>query len=156
MGGGRGGMGGGREGRDGPNGGANGGRGGQSTGTPPNLTVRWESALPVQEALLKTRDTGSPSVDEGHYAITVIGVPNRMTQGKPQAELKIDGKKGIKSSDAKVIPRDEGNIIVFLFSRSHEITRSNKEVEFDAHIGPLEVNRSFQLDEMVYEGKREL
>jgi hypothetical protein len=52
---------------------------------PPSLKVRWESAMPIREAELKTRDTNAPTVDESHYAIAVYGVPSRMASGDPQS-----------------------------------------------------------------------
>jgi hypothetical protein len=57
-----------------------------------SLTLRWESALPVREAELKVRETNAPTVDEGHYAIAVYGVPSRMVSGGVQG-LSNDLKK---------------------------------------------------------------
>jgi hypothetical protein len=162
IGGRRGGMGG-RGG--GPWGGPDAGGGRESTPTLPTLTVRWESAMPVQAAELKAREVNAPSIDEAHYALVVVGVPGRMagsdSQGfgggpKPQAELKRSGKKAIRSSEAKVLPRDEGTIVVFFFPRSQEISGKDREVEFDAHIGPLELDQTFVLSDMTYDGKLEL
>ena len=93
---------------------------GSSSVTPPNLKLRWESALPVREAELKARETGAPTVDEGHYAVAVYGVPNRMAPGdaktlaaqlKKQATLKRDGKKDIKPSSVEVFPGEDGPVI---------------------------------------------
>ncbi len=124
-----------------------------------NVTVRWESALPVQDAILKSKETGTPSIDADHYAVAVIGVPNRIANsdsGKPKAELKREGKKTIKSSDARVIALDKGNMVLFLFPRSQEITAQDKQVSFDAHIGRMHVTQSFYLSDMMYRGKLEL
>jgi hypothetical protein len=132
---------------------------------PPKLTVRWESALPVREAELKTRDTFAPTVEEGQYAIAVYGVPNRMANAdsksfadklKGEAVLKRDGKKDIKPSKVEVLQREDGPLIVYFFSRSKEITQPDRRVEFDAKIGRLEFTQSFFLDDMVYQGKLEL
>jgi hypothetical protein len=121
-----------------------------------NVTVRWESALPVQDALLKSKETGTPSIDDDHYAISVIGVPNRIANNdsaKPKAELKREGKKTIKSSDARVIARDKGSEILFLFPRSQEITAQDKQITLEAHIGRMKVTQSFYLTDMNYRGK---
>src|SRR5437870_5294848 len=84
--------------------------------TPPTLTLRWESALPMREAELKARDTSAPTIDEGHYAIAVYGVPRRMASDdsksfaselKKQAVLKRDGKKDIKPSSVEVLERED-------------------------------------------------
>jgi len=127
--------------------------------------VRWESALPVQEAELKSRDANAPSVDEGHYAIAVLGLPTRMVgsdpqdsarRPKPQAELKRNGKKAIRPSDVRVLSRDDGPVVLFLFPRSKEITLADEQIEFGARIGPLELKQTFELTEMKYAGKLEL
>jgi hypothetical protein len=174
--GGIGGMGGGRRGGMGypgggyPNGGGTGsqgtgypgGQGGDrgSSGKPPDLTVRWESALPVQQAELKLRNTDAPTVDESHYAIVVTGVPNRFagpdSRVKPKGELKREGQKTIKASDVKVLPRDDGNTVVFLFPRSKEITAKDTAVDFEAVFGALSVKQTFSPSQMVWDGKLEL
>jgi hypothetical protein len=132
---------------------------------PPNLIVRWESAKPIQDALLKSKDTAAPAIDESHYTIVVSGVPERMFRGDPkaledklkkEAELKHDGKKLAKPSDVKVLSREEGSLIVYLFPRSKEITANDKELELDAQIGPFEMKPVFEVAEMQYQGKLEL
>jgi hypothetical protein len=139
--------------------------GGADAGPPPALTLRWESALPVREAELKARETSAPGVDEGHYAIAVYGVPNRMVNGdtknladklKKQAAIRRDGKKDLKPSSVDILQREDGPIIVYLFPRSTEITKEDKRVVFNATIGRLQFAQSFELDDMVYHGKREL
>ncbi len=129
------------------------------------VTVRWESALPVQEAELKTADGNAPIVDEANYTLAVVGLPNRLVNGDPQAlakqwkgqaKLKRSGKKDIKPSEVRVLPRDEGLVVMFLFSRSNPITINDREVEFEAVIGPLELKQVFTLSEMSYAGKLEL
>ena len=126
--------------------------------TPRNLTVRWESAAPVQTAHLKLHESDVPTVDESHYAIVVAGIPNRMAQSdaKPKAELKRKGQKTIKSSEAKMIPRDNGNLVIFFFPRSREITLKDQQVDFEGRIGVMEVNQSFDVTAMQLDGKLQL
>jgi hypothetical protein len=142
-------------------------RGGQTGGTnddsrvPATLALRWESALPVRGAELKTHDPNAPIVDEDSYAIAVYGVPGRMALADPdrlkqQATLKRDGKKDIKPSRVEVLQKDDGPVIVYLFPRTKEITKDDRKVLFDAEIGRLELGQSFYLEDMVYQGKREL
>jgi hypothetical protein len=130
--------------------------------TPPKLTLRWESALPVRAAELRGRDVDAPTVDENHYAIAVLGVPRNMIKSetramendlKKQAVLKRDGKKDFKPSDVQILQRDDGPVIVFFFSRSTEITASDRRVEFDAEIGRLKFGETFYIEDMVYDGK---
>lgn len=129
---------------------------------PPSLTVRWESAMPVQAAELKARNLNAPSSDEDHYAIAVYGIPSRMlpadssavdNQLKDQAAIKRDGKKDLKPSSIEIIPRDDGSIAVYFFPRSKEITRQDKRIEFTAQIGRLEFSVPFTVDAMSYQGK---
>ncbi len=132
---------------------------------PPSLTVRWESALPLQAAELKARNVNAPSIDEDHYAIAVYGIPSRMInsdssavadQLKGQAVIKRDGKKDVKPSSVEVIPRDEGTLVVYYFSRSKEITRQDKQLEFSAQMGRLQLSVPFDLEAMTYQGKLQL
>jgi hypothetical protein len=132
---------------------------------PPSLKIRWESALPVREAELKTRDTNAPTVDEGHYAIAVYGVPSRIAGGDPQrladqfkkeAALKRDGKKDIKPSEVQVLQREEGPVVVYLFPRSKEITAQDRRIEFSAKLGRMELTSSFFPEDMTYQSKLEL
>ena len=131
----------------------------------PTLKLRWESALPIREAELKARDTSAPTLDADHYAIAVYGVPGRMAsadsknlanQLKKQAAIKRDGKKDLKPSSVEVLQREDGPVIVYLFPRAKEITKQDKRVEFDAHIGKLQFAQSFYVDDMSYQGKLEL
>jgi len=164
--GGMGGMGGGRRG-----GGGYPQSSGQSTddsssyGPPPSLRVRWESALPVREAELKTKDNDAPTLDQDHYAIAVYGVPSKSVSGDPKhvadqlkkrAVIKRDGKKDLKPSSVEVLQRDDGPVIVYLFPRSTEITKADRRAEFDAEAGRFQFSQSFFLDEMAYQGKLEL
>lgn len=133
--------------------------------TPPSLKVRWESALPVREAELKARDTNAPTLAEGQYAIAVYGVPARMVnsdsksladQLKKAATIKRDGKKDLKPSSVEVLQREDGPVILYQFPKTKEITAQDRRVEFDAHIGRLQLAQSFYLEDMTYQGKLEL
>jgi hypothetical protein len=164
----RGGMGGPRTGGGYPGGGQPGGTGNGGDGRsvePPVLTLRWESAMPVRTAELKVRETAAPTVDDSHYAIAVYGVPRRGASGdsktlegefKKEAALKRDGKKDLKPSSVEVLQREDGPVIVYLFPRAKEITRKDKVIHFDAHIGRFQFTQSFYVDDMTYGGKLEL
>lgn len=145
-------------------GGTSGGNG-TDYGQRPVLKLRWESALPIREAELKSRDITAPTVDESHYAIAVYGVPNRMVNGdsknlagqlKKQAAIKRQGKKDLKPSSVEVLQREDGPVIVYLFPRSNEITRQDKRIEFGAKILRLQLSESFFVEDMTYQGKLEL
>lgn len=150
---------------DGTNGGAT-----AANNQPPELTLRWENALPIREAVLKARDTNAPTLDDGYYALAVYGVPSRMVTGdsrtlanklKGMATIKRDGKKNLKPSSVVVLQRDSGPVFVYLFARPNPnkktaIKPEDKRIEFDAQIGRLKFGESFFLEDMVYKGKLEI
>ena len=137
----------------------------EEDGPAPMLTVRWESAAPVQQAELKARATGGPEIDEGHYAIAVYGLPGRMTNGdskamaaelKKQSAIKREGKKDLKPTSVEVLRGEDGPVILYLFARSAEITKADRRVEFDAQIERLKLEQAFYTEEMVVGGRLEL
>jgi hypothetical protein len=75
---------------------------------------------------------------------------------KGEAELKRDGKKFAKPSDVRVFSRDDGVTVVFMFPRSKEIRKDDRDLEFSAKFGRYEVKQYFDATEMVYQGKLEL
>ena len=131
----------------------------------PKVTLRWESAMPIRTAELVAHDGNAPVIDEKHYAIAVYGVPGRYLVGetkkleselKKAATLRRDGKKDIKPSSVAVVDKPNGQVVVYEFSTSNEITRDDHRVEFNAKMGRLVLDQSFFLDDMVWQGKREL
>ena len=148
-------------------GGQSGGNGRESSDSrqPPTLRLRWETALPVRAAELKAHDMDAPALDEDRYAIAVYGVPTRFipsayqnveNQLKKEAAIKRDGKKDFKPSSVEVLQRADGPVVLYLFSRSNEITRQDARLEFDAKIGRLHLSLSFFVEDMVFQGKLEL
>jgi len=137
---------------------------GSSSSEPPKLTVRWESAMPVRTAELKAHDD-APDVDQGHYAIAVYGIPDRMIEGDVQklgdqlrneASLKREGKNDLRPSRVKVLDMAAGRVVLYLFPMSNEITRADHRVEFTAKIGRVDVDQSFLVDNMIWQSKLEL
>jgi hypothetical protein len=136
----------------------------------PILTLRWESALPIREAVMKARDANAPTIEEGYYALAVYGVPARMvnvesktlaTRLKGLATIRRDGQKDLKPSRVLVLQRDGGPVFVYLFahgkSKSKPIIKpEDKRLDFEAQIGRLRFGESFFLEDMVFEGNLEL
>jgi hypothetical protein len=170
-----GGMGGPPGGMDGPPGGGMGGPPGgmdgpgMGSGAPQlHAVVRWESALPIRLALKKEDE---PRQDQ--YLITVTGFPkiggrqpdggsqpvsaqaqNRM---KESARLERKGKDPIPASSAEMAETGGARIMQFTFRAGVDpILAQDKEVQFVASIGPMQIKAKFTLKEMVYEGKLEL
>jgi hypothetical protein len=137
----------------------------RSMAQPVTLRVRWESALPVRLAELKSRESGPPTLPMDGYCIAVSGVPGGYFKAdskqlgnplKKDAVLRREGKKDVKPSSVEVFQRADGLTVVYLFPLSAEIIRNDGYVEFTAQIGRVIVAHRFYLAEMVYLGKLEL
>lgn len=121
--------------------------------------------MPVRTAELKAHDNSAPDIDESHYTIAVYGIPDRLIEGdvqklgdqlKNEASLKREGKKDLKPSSVKVFDTAAGRVVLYSFPMSDEITRADHRVEFTAKIGRLDLDQSFFVDNMVWQGKLEL
>ena len=137
----------------------------ESTNSPKPVTLRWESAEPVQQAILKAKDSNAPVMHEKEYAIVISGLPNRVGRNsnaldektlKNNAALKKDSNKKIKPIAVKVMRLEDGTKIIYYFSRKDEITLKDRMIEFDAKIGRFEIDRPFVLSEMMFDGKLSL
>src|ERR1035438_5941724 len=85
----------------------------RSLAQPITLKLRWESALPVQLAELKSHEVEPPTLEGDGYRIAVYGIPGAALQsapaelGKPLkslAALKREGKKDVKPVSVEVFP----------------------------------------------------
>jgi len=129
------------------------------------LQLRWESALPVRLAELKSRELEPPTLDGDGYCIAVYGVPGGDFKGDPKqlgvplknlAALKRDGKKDVRPVRVEVLQREKGVVVVYLFPLSAEITKRDQRIQFEAHIGRIVFTQTFALSEMEFMGKLEL
>jgi hypothetical protein len=126
------------------------------------LKLRWESALPVQLAELRSHEIAPPTLEGDGYRIAVYGVPGGDFKGDPQhlgeplknlAALKREGKKDVRPVSVEVFQGDKGVVVVYLFPLSAEITRKDGRVEFEAQIGRIVFAQNFNLSEMEFMGK---
>ena len=143
----------------------NGGRSVRSMAQGLPVRLRWESALPVQVAELKARETGPPTLEGNGYRIAVYGLPGGYFKGDPKklgdplkddAVLRREGKKDVKPSSVEVFPLSDGWAAVYLFPLSAEISPKDREVTFDARIGRIVVVQLFDLSQMMFQGKLEI
>lgn len=127
------------------------------------LRLRWESALPVRVAELKSGFIPPPvSVDEG-YSLAVYGIPGDYFKGDPKslgdplkslAALRREGKKDVKPSSVEVFQGGpDGVVVVYVFPLSAEITKNDGYVEFSAQIGRLVIGQAFKVGDMLFQGK---
>lgn len=175
----RGGGGGGRRGGGGGGGGQDdsGGDsqgGGRGTGGV-SVTLLWQSALPVKQALAKKQFGAeaetSPAAkarlerSEQYYLLTMIGLPvslGRAAEGDkkaallPLTTLTAPGKPPLTAADIQVGTGRDSAIIVFVFPKTSEFTVEDKEVEFAAKFDKTSVKHKFKLKPMVFNGKLEM
>lgn len=128
------------------------------------LGLRWESAAPVRLAEGKAHQD-ELALDGGGYQIAVFGVPVPDKIGDPakladplrkEAALRREGKKDIRPSRVEAFLREEGMVIIYVFPPSAEITLKDRGVQFEAHIGRINISQFFDLAQMQFNGKLEL
>jgi hypothetical protein len=141
------------------------------------VTIRWDSALPVREALLRSRSgkhlstaedpkdnlDKSLSEPETDYIITVVGLLTN-DQGRDRERVRkelMGAAKLIRTGKAPLRPENvaldtsAGAIRVF-FPRTQPISLADKEVTFQMQFGSMRVEKKFRLKAMTYKGKLEL
>jgi len=178
SGGGGGGKGGGGRGGGGPRGDADvadataGGFGG---GGQASVTLLWQTALPVKQALVKRRlaaeagtsPEGKAFLDreEKFYVLTLSGVPANLlaaTQGDKKAGLldittiTAGGKPPLKAVDVQTSSGRGGGNVSFLFPRTTTFTAEDKDLEFSSKFDKTAVKHKFKLKDMVFNGKLEM
>lgn len=126
------------------------------------LTVRWESALPIRSAEKKAGEEG-PTWEGDYYAISIYGVPGLEDRHTLPVELskgallKRSGKKDLKPVRVEVILTDEKRAtLVYLFPRSEQINKQDRQIWLSAQIGQLFLEQAFDAGEMQLHGKLEL
>jgi hypothetical protein len=138
------------------------------------LTVSWRSALPVRQAVAKTKygaeAANSPDAkklmeeEQKYYLIVVSGLPGgsgRWGERMKEAFLKdttlsVKGKDPIQLADVKSGGNEQNPVVVFLFPRTAPISEDDKDIEFSTKLGPIAVKQKFHLKDMVFNGKLEL
>lgn len=141
-------------------GGMPGGMGGGATGGPPSggtalrPTVRWDSALPIVFALGKKQRSAS---DTEFYTISVSDLPYGSRGGTmfeaAAAYLYVKDKARVRAENLTV---GTGSIRFYFPRASYPLTREDREVTFEAQLGPMDVKAKFSLKDMLYRGQLEL
>jgi hypothetical protein len=129
------------------------------------LKLRWESALPVRIAELKSHVAEHATLAGEGYRIAIYGIPGAGFKGTPEelgkplkslAALKREGKKDVRPLSAEVFQLEDGVVVVYVFPLSAEISKKDGQVRFEAQIGRIVVAQTFELSEMEFMGKLEL
>lgn len=130
------------------------------------LAIRWESALPVQAAELRTHDNGAPELDGEDYAIAVYAVSLKLASVelknlevdlKRLAVLKVEGRNEFRPVRVVVMEMGGGMAnVIYFFPRSAHITAADSRLEFDGQVGRIVFAQYFYPAEMKFLGKLEL
>ena len=136
------------------------------------LTVLWQSALPVKQALARRKygaeaATSSESkqfLDEhSTYLVAVSGLPPALTQGSrgkamliQRTTLAAKGKEPLRPTDVVFGPPGKLLQVVFVFPRTAPFTMEDKDVEFSTQFGATAVRYRFRLKDMLFHGALEL
>jgi hypothetical protein len=130
------------------------------------LAIRWESALPVQAAELKTHDNSAPELDGEDYAIAVYAVSLKLASVelkgleddlKKLAVLKVEGRKDFKPTRVVAVEMGGGMAnVIYFFPRSAHITADDQRVVFEGQVGRILFAQYFYPAEMKFLGKLEL
>jgi hypothetical protein len=141
-------------------------------------TVRWESALPVQEALDPGSSDKKPNPDFAkYYVLALIGdLPmvggrrrgandsndddDSVQDERRQEMFKQYTKLERKDGPVRLEKIEEGSRVgskgpgtYFYFSRLDDISMDDKQVTFSTKLGPMEIRTKFTLKDMLYHGK---
>lgn len=148
-------------------GGSWGGSRGGGTGKPPEIPkviVRWESALPVRQALIRVGYLGfEPTVekirqflgDRDSYQISVIGIPKWMAPQDPmeirdQAFLIRQEQDPITAVKADINWSQDSASLILTFSKDPVLVRKDKRVEFQLELQFVIIRKEFDLNKMGY------
>jgi hypothetical protein len=171
-----GGFGGGAPGGPQGGGGSEFGPGAQGSAAPSfDVVARWQSALPVRQALVRLKfgaeaDKSAEATkvleqQELPYEIVLSGPMGMFLGGKPEDSAKAlsevsflsTSRTGaIKAVQIQVSKPGKTMDVVFAFPRSMPFTVEDKEVEFTTKLGTSTLKYKFKLKDMVLNGKLEM
>jgi hypothetical protein len=132
-------------------------------------TVRWESALPVRDAMKASK---AADMDE-NYIIALVGdIPGASVpsddDSAAERQQKLDVLKESTRLERKDDPLELQRVTIaprtplspsgtlYYFSRVLPIAADDKQVTFVTKVGPLEVKCKFTLHDMLYHGNLQL
>jgi hypothetical protein len=166
--------------------GGGGGRGSMSGGAATNLIIRWETAIPVKEALMKmnygdhlpVKGEKGYTLDapQDNYILSITGLRaggGRRQQGAdPQAEGAQSPADRLKDqlmtatqlvrkgkdpiAPVNVVVNANTNSVYLVFPKTDAISDDDKDVEFRLTLGRINVREKFSLKDMHFSGKLEL
>lgn len=167
-----------------PGGGGGGRGGGGDSGSymKQEIILRWESAMPVQEALKRqhahSEDEGKAAADpQKYYVVSMLGfnAPSRRNQYDTSdgdsdrsdkqsaddlrnrfldtAQLIPKSKVAISAEDVQFEGRNGSIAIRFLFPKTFPLSKDDKEIDFHFQYRGVKFEHKFKLGDMVYQGQ---
>jgi hypothetical protein len=133
-----------------------------------SLVVRFVSALPVRQAMMRARYGdkvgNSPeaskvlSTPDNYYVVALAGLrrpPGDVQAIKEKSALRVKGKEPFGPVQVQA---ENGMIVLFFPREGHPIAVEDGEVEVQVRLPSLAspIRRSFKLKDMLYDGKLEL
>ena len=180
MGGGGGAPGGGGGGGGGRGGGRTGGEEGSGPQMPdmPHVIIRWDSSLPVREAMKKVSVSKAVEDEDvkAFYIVTVDGLkfpqrpgapapaaaqsskprplpPDQVDGLKNATSLTSNGKDPIQPGKIDMMMDDGKMTVRFYFPRSADFSLDDKEVIFQTKLMRMELKQKFAMKDMTFDGK---
>jgi hypothetical protein len=138
------------------------------------VTLFWQSALPVKQALLKakygfevTTSADAKTIlerEEKFYVLAVRGLPSMLARGggdlkktlMEQSTLTVKGKEPLRPADVQVNVAPTGVEAYYLFPRTTVFSVDDKEVEFASKVTRVTIKYKFRLKDMMYGNKLEM
>jgi hypothetical protein len=135
---------------------------------PTTVTIIWASAAPIRLAVLKLHSgANAPTETEiarassvrQHYVLAVVGLPPPEDGSDPKAlaahaYLSAKGKPPLVASDSDYKKIGNSDVYFFRFDRSSfPLSAQDRDVEFKATFGKIEIKKKFELSEMQYKGQ---
>lgn len=151
-----------------------GGRGGGNAGTEGSraptlrLVVRFVSALPVRQAMMRARygdqvgdspaAAKATSTPDNYYVVALAGLPRPPADVQTIKEKSSLRAKGKDPFGPVQVLTEKGMIVLFFPREGHPVVVEDVEVEVQVRLPDLvgPIRRSFKLKDMMYDGKLEL
>lgn len=140
-----------------------------------NVVARWQTALPIRQALVrlkygaeadKSAEAQKILAEEARpYEIVLSGPLAPFLPGPPEESAKalsaVTALSSHRTGEIKPIQIEVGKPgpsmdVLFVFPRSMPFTADDKEVEFSTKLGKSTVRYKFKLKDMVFNGKLEM
>lgn len=141
----------------------------------PPIIIRWQSALPVKQAVVQMRFGAEAATsaeakqilerEEPAYVIVLSGSLRPFLRGNTETlkkammdvtSLSVKGKAPLKPMDVQIGGTARAVEMVLVFPRTAPYTLDDKEVEFATKVGDLGIKNKFRFKDMVFNGKLEL